>query len=203
MCAYYHQHLLGTGLVTAAGAAHKRQRLLVGAALRVDILEETAYVAKGAVDRLSARFEAARGTGKPVEIAEEFRVMTLQVIGELILSLSPEESARVFPKLYLPIVSVFSPRRFLPLLLFAIPPRRAIKQTTSERTTKQTNRQGFSFTFLIETLLIRRPGGIFHSSIRSRRRTSGCGNHGGRTCPHRLTGTTIAPSRRSTCTSRI
>ena len=61
-------------------------------------------VAKRAVDRLSKRLEAARGTGKPVEIAEEFRIMTLQVIGELILSLPPDESERVFPELYLPIV---------------------------------------------------------------------------------------------------
>ena len=37
---------------------------------------------------------------RPVEIAEEFRVLTLQVIGELILSLPPDESERVFPELY-------------------------------------------------------------------------------------------------------
>jgi hypothetical protein len=50
------------------------------------------------------KLERVRGTGKPIEIAEEFRMLTLQVIGEAILSLSPEESDRVFPHLYLPIM---------------------------------------------------------------------------------------------------
>ncbi len=36
-------------------------------------------VAKRAADRVSAKLEAVRGTGKPFELAEEFRVMTLQV----------------------------------------------------------------------------------------------------------------------------
>lgn len=39
-----------------------------------------------------------------MELAEELRMLTLQVIGEAILSLSPEESDRVFPHLYLPIM---------------------------------------------------------------------------------------------------
>jgi cytochrome P450 len=70
----------GTGLVTSTGDSWKRQRALVGPAFRRDILEETAGVAKRAVDRLSVRLEAKRGTGEKVELAEEFRVMTLQVI---------------------------------------------------------------------------------------------------------------------------
>lgn len=50
----------------------------------------------------------------------QLRVLTLQVIGELILSLTPEESASVFPDLYLPIVTeanlrIWSPwRAWLP-----------------------------------------------------------------------------------------
>ena len=36
-------------------------------------------VAKAAVDRLCHRLEKYRGTGKSIELAEEFRVMTLQV----------------------------------------------------------------------------------------------------------------------------
>ena len=72
--------LTGTGLVTSTGESWKRQRALVGPAFRRDILEETAGVAKRAVDRLSLRLEAKRGKGEPVELAEEFRVMTLQVI---------------------------------------------------------------------------------------------------------------------------
>jgi cytochrome P450 len=48
--------------------------------------------------------ETFRGSQKPIEIYEEFRRLTLQVIGEAILSLTPEESDRVFPHLYLPIM---------------------------------------------------------------------------------------------------
>ncbi|EDQ87567.1 uncharacterized protein MONBRDRAFT_33214 [Monosiga brevicollis MX1] len=96
--------ILGSGLVSSNGALWKKQRTLLSHALRIDILEETMPVAKRAIDRLSEKLEAIRGTGEYIEIAEEFRVLTLQVIGELILSLSPEESSRVFPDLYLPIM---------------------------------------------------------------------------------------------------
>jgi cytochrome P450 len=82
--------------------------------MRTDILEETADVAKRAVDRLSHRIKAHCDSGQPIEIAEEFRVMTLQVIGELILSLTPAESARVFPELYLPIVEEANRRVWAP-----------------------------------------------------------------------------------------
>ena len=34
---------------------------------------------------------------------EEFRLLTLQIIGEAILSLPPDECDRVFPHLYLPV----------------------------------------------------------------------------------------------------
>lgn len=36
-----------------------------------------------------------RGTGQVVHLEEEFRLLTLQVIGEAILSLPPEECDRV------------------------------------------------------------------------------------------------------------
>ncbi len=48
-------------------------------------------IAKEAVDRLSAKLAAVKGSGQPVDMAEEFRMLTLQVIGEAILSLPPEE----------------------------------------------------------------------------------------------------------------
>lgn len=51
-----------------------------------------------------AKLEKLRGTRATIEISEEFRHLTLQVIGEAILSLTPEESDRVFPHLYLPIM---------------------------------------------------------------------------------------------------
>ena len=68
------------------------------------------------------KLERVRGTGTAVEISEEFRHLTLQVIGESILSLSPEESDRVFPHLYLPIMA----RR----------PRRALRATRAARLTR-------------------------------------------------------------------
>lgn len=40
---------------------------------------------------------------------KEFRELTLQVIAEALLSLSPEESDRVFPELYLPIMEEVPP----------------------------------------------------------------------------------------------
>lgn len=112
--------LLGKGIVTSDGAYWKSQRTLLSHAFRVSILEETADVAKRAVDRLSLKLEKYRGTGEAIDICEEFRLLTLEVIGELILSLPPEVSNQVFPDLYLPIVTeanlrVWYPwRKFMP-----------------------------------------------------------------------------------------
>jgi len=52
-------------------------------------------IAMRAAGRLSAKLEAARGSGRPVDMEEEFRLLTLQVIGEAVLSLPPEECDRV------------------------------------------------------------------------------------------------------------
>lgn len=38
-----------------------------------------------------------------MDLEEEFRLLTLQIIGEAILSLPPDECDRVFPHLYLPV----------------------------------------------------------------------------------------------------
>jgi cytochrome P450 len=96
----YHPFLpvLGTGLVTADGDLWQKQRLLMAPALRVDILDDIIPIAKRAVDRLSDKLEGLRGSGAPVHLEEEFRLLTLQVIGEAILSLPPEECDRVFPQ---------------------------------------------------------------------------------------------------------
>lgn len=96
--------LLGTGLVTSDGPLWKKQRDLISKAFRVEILEDAVQIAKEAADRLSSKLEPLRGTKQPVEMAEEFRKLTLQVIGQAVLSLSAEESNKVFPELYLPIV---------------------------------------------------------------------------------------------------
>eukprot|EP00123_Amoebidium_parasiticum_P010284 comp20006_c0_seq1/m.24492 comp20006_c0_seq1/g.24492 ORF comp20006_c0_seq1/g.24492 comp20006_c0_seq1/m.24492 type:complete len:527 (-) comp20006_c0_seq1:146-1726(-) len=112
--------ILGKGIITSEGEYWRKQRTLLSHAFRVNILEDTMQVAKKAVDRLSRKLEAHRGTGKPIEIAEEFRLLTLEVIGELILSLPADVSNQVFPDLYLPIVTeanlrVWHPwRKFMP-----------------------------------------------------------------------------------------
>ena len=54
---------------------------------------------------MSRKLGAAAVSGTVIDINEEFRVLTLQVISELILGMSPEESERIFPALYLPIVT--------------------------------------------------------------------------------------------------
>ena len=52
---------------------------------------QVVVISKAAVDRLSAKLATLKGTGRPVDMAEELRMLTLQVIGEAILSLPPEE----------------------------------------------------------------------------------------------------------------
>jgi len=49
-----------------------------------------------------------------VPVAEEFRHLTLQVIGEAILSMSHEEADKVFPLLYLPIMEEANKRSLRP-----------------------------------------------------------------------------------------
>lgn len=116
----YHPFLpiLGSGLVTANGSHWQKQRLLMAPALRIDMLDAIIPIAKRAVDRLSTKLESFRGTSIPVDMEEEFRLLTLQVIGEAILSLPPEECDNVFPELYLPVMEesnkrVLAPWRYL------------------------------------------------------------------------------------------
>lgn len=114
--------ILGTGLVTADGALWQKQRLLIGPALRTDILDDIIPIAQRAAQRLINKLEAHRGTGEAVDIEEEFRLLKLQVIGEAVLSMGPEECDRIFPELYLPVMTeantrVLRPyRMYLPIL---------------------------------------------------------------------------------------
>lgn len=87
--------ILGTGLVTADGDLWQKQRLLMGPALRVEILDDIVDIAQRGATRLADKLEQYRGTGQIVHLEEEFRLMTLQIIGEAILSLPPEECDRV------------------------------------------------------------------------------------------------------------
>lgn len=87
--------ILGTGLVTAHGDLWQQQRVLIGPALRHDILEDVPGIAARAAARLIRKLEPSRGTGRPVDLEHEFRLLTLQIIGEAVLSLPPEECDKV------------------------------------------------------------------------------------------------------------
>jgi len=106
--------ILGSGLVTADGQNHRRQRTLLSHPLRIEILEEIPYMALKAIFRLSLRLSEAARENAIIEMAEEFRHLTLQVIAEAILSLSPEESDQTFAKMYLPIVEEGNKRTWNP-----------------------------------------------------------------------------------------
>ncbi len=55
-------------------------------------------VARRAADRLTAKLEEAKRSGQAVDMEEEFRLLTLQVIGEAVLSLPADECDRVRPQ---------------------------------------------------------------------------------------------------------
>jgi len=97
--------LLGNGLVTSNGESWRKQRTLLANHLKIDILKEIPAMALKAVERLCVKLDKAKVDGTVIEMAEEFRHMTLQVIAATILSLSPEESDETFAHMYLPIVT--------------------------------------------------------------------------------------------------
>ena len=111
--------ILGSGLVTANGKHWQKQRLLMAPALRIDMLDAILPIAMRAVDRLGEKLEAVKkADDNVIDIEEEFRLLTLQVIGEAILSLGPDECDAVFPSLYLPVMEesnrrVLQPWRYL------------------------------------------------------------------------------------------
>ena len=106
--------ILGTGLVTSGGDTWRKMRGHISKALRVEILDEIIAIATRAVDRLCVKLDAIKGTGESIDMENEFRLLTLQVIGEAILSLSPEESDELFPSLYLPIMDECNARSLSP-----------------------------------------------------------------------------------------
>jgi len=96
--------ILGTGLVTSDGTVWQEQRLLMAPVLRIDLLETVIPIAKRALSRLTVKLEEIRGSGRPIDLANELRHLTLQVIGEAIMSLQPQECDEVLAKIYLPIM---------------------------------------------------------------------------------------------------
>ena len=90
-----------SGLVTAEGEHWRRQRTLMGQTLRTDILDTVIGIGKRAADRLSQKLEGHRASAKVIDMEEEFRLLTLQVIGEAMLSLPPDECDQVCKHLVL------------------------------------------------------------------------------------------------------
>jgi cytochrome P450 len=106
--------LLGNGLVTSDGKSWLRQRALLANHLKKDILEDIPPLAIRAVGRLMEKLDLIRDKGEVIEMAEEFRHLTLQVIAEAVLSISAEESDETFAKMYLPIVQEGNLRTWAP-----------------------------------------------------------------------------------------
>ncbi|CAM9630537.1 unnamed protein product [Chrysoparadoxa australica] len=96
--------LLGTGIVTSEGQKWRQQRNRVSSIFRIELLEEIPEIALRATERLAVRLDEVSAKDESIEIGEEFRHLTLQVISEVLLSLSPEESDEIFAHAYLPIV---------------------------------------------------------------------------------------------------
>jgi cytochrome P450 len=62
----------------------------------------------------STPLSSLSGVEAVVDMEEEFRLLTLQIIGEAVLSLPPEECDRVFPELYLPVMEEANLRALRP-----------------------------------------------------------------------------------------
>lgn len=110
--------LLGNGIVTSEGQSWHRQRRLLASYLKFDILNVIPSITIKAVHRLIKKLDKAREDKQVVEMAEEFRHLTLQVIGEALLSLSPEECDQTFAVMYLPIVQEGNLRTWDPTRMY-------------------------------------------------------------------------------------
>ncbi len=107
--------LLGQGLLSSDGPLWKRQRAILARAFRIDALKNVAEVTRRAVDRASVTLDEHARSGEPLEVGGLFRRLTLQVIAEATLSMSPEESDEVLPRLYEPLVAEANKRVWNPL----------------------------------------------------------------------------------------
>jgi cytochrome P450 len=96
--------ILGKGIVTSEGKEWMYQRRKISTALKVDVLELIPAATLSAVQRLMQKMDKSAETKQTIDIAEELRHLTLQVISECFLSLEAEESDNTFATMYLPIV---------------------------------------------------------------------------------------------------
>lgn len=110
--------LLGTGIVTSEGQRWLKQRALLSNHLKKEILELIPDMAVKTAIRVCEKLKSYADQGLTIEMAEEFRHITLQVVAEAILSLSPEESDNTFAKMYLPIVQEGNLRTWHPYRMY-------------------------------------------------------------------------------------
>lgn len=110
--------LLGRGLVTSEGEEWRRQRTLFSHKLRVDILSEIPAITTRAVRRLSSKLDAVKASGGVIEMAEEFRHLTLQVITEILFSLPHDTCDETLAHMYLPIVEEGNLRTWQPQRMY-------------------------------------------------------------------------------------
>ena len=110
--------LLGRGLVTSEGEEWRRQRTLFSHKLRVDILSEIPAITTRAVRRLSDKLDAIKASGGVIEMAEEFRHLTLQVITEILFSLPHDTCDETLAHMYLPIVEEGNLRTWQPQRMY-------------------------------------------------------------------------------------
>jgi len=108
--------ILGSGIVTSEGKSWMNQRRKISGALKVDILEEIPRATLEAVKRLMVKMDkiADSEDGETIDIAEELRHLTLQVISGTFMSLEAEESDNTFATMYLPIVEEGNKRVWRP-----------------------------------------------------------------------------------------
>lgn len=105
--------ILGGGIVTSEGKEWMNQRRKISTMLKVEILEEIPRATLGAVKNLMVKLDKCccdkedgnhENERMTIDIAEELRHLTLQVISSTFLSLEAEESDTKFATMYLPIV---------------------------------------------------------------------------------------------------
>ena len=111
--------ILGKGIVTSEGKSWMDQRRKISGALKVDILEGIPKATLHAVQRLMVKLDECcddegNSNGKTIDIAEELRHLTLQVISETFMSLEAKESDTTFATMYLPIVEEGNKRVWRP-----------------------------------------------------------------------------------------
>lgn len=107
--------LLGQGLLTSDGPLWRRQRATLAKAFRIDALRNVADVTRRAVERTCETLDEHARAGVAVDLGGLFRRLTLQVIAEATLSMGPDESDEVLPRLYEPLVEECNKRVWVPL----------------------------------------------------------------------------------------